>query len=162
MALKDEGNTHLLLDARIVHETQNVRLALGVVEKDARNPLFREAFFADPPKRWEARIDNMYPTVIYDDQDQQFKLWYCCYIFDENSNITPLEQRPTTVYRGGQNEDGLLYAISSDGIHWERPDLGLIEFENSTQNNLVMRVTTHGIHAGGVMKDEHDPDHNRR
>ncbi len=162
MALKDEGNTHLLLDARIVHETQNVRLALGVVEKDARNPLFREAFFADPPKRWEARIDNMYPTVIYDDQDQQFKLWYCCYIYDENSNKTPLEQRPTTVYCGGQNEDGLLYAISSNGIHWERPDLGLIEFENSTQNNLVMRVTTHGIHAGGVIKDEHDPDPTRR
>lgn len=154
--------THLFLDARIVQETNNVHLEIGVAEKDARNPLFQEAFFADPPKHWEARIDNMYPTVIYDDQEQQFKLWYCCYILDEMSNKTPRNQRPKTPYHGGENEDGLLYAVSSDGIRWVRPDLGLVEFENSTNNNILMRSTTHGIHAGGVIKDDQDPDPTRR
>ena len=44
----------------------------------------------------------------------------------------------------GEHGSGLItgpmtvcYAESADGIHWERPDLGLIEFEGSTKNNIV-------------------------
>ena len=29
------------------------------------------------------------------------------------------------------------YAESSDGIHWEKPSLGLFPFEGSTENNIV-------------------------
>ena len=29
------------------------------------------------------------------------------------------------------------YAESADGIHWEKPDLGLFEVNGSTANNLV-------------------------
>ena len=44
------------------------------------------------------------------------------------------------------NEDGTklashpayaCYAESTDGIHWNKPDLGLIAFGNSTRNNIV-------------------------
>ena len=35
---------------------------------------------------------------------------------------------------------GLAYATSDDGYTWERPDLGLIEHERSTQNNLVTDI----------------------
>ena len=34
------------------------------------------------------------------------------------------------------------YAESDDGIHWRRPDLGIIDFEGSTRNNLVMDSST--------------------
>ncbi len=30
------------------------------------------------------------------------------------------------------------YAESSDGIHWEKPELGLVEFDGSKKNNIVM------------------------
>ena len=30
-------------------------------------------------------------------------------------------------------------AISTDGIHWEKPNLGIIEFEGSTANNIVWK-----------------------
>ena len=30
------------------------------------------------------------------------------------------------------------YAESSDGIHWEKPELGLVEFDGSNKNNIVM------------------------
>ena len=30
------------------------------------------------------------------------------------------------------------YATSDDGVFWERPNLGLIEYEGSRDNNLVM------------------------
>ncbi len=151
-------NSHLLLDPRIVASTNNAKLELGTVQKHAANPLFGEDCFADPPKRWEARLDNVYPNVIYDQDDGLFKCWYKSFIYDEPSNITALAQRPKQPYGQGAREEGLLYAVSVDGIGWEKPALGIIEFEGSTANNLVMRRATHGLHAGGVFKDRRDPD----
>ena len=152
----------LLLDSRAVASTQNAKLELGTVQKQAANPLFVEEYFADPPKRWEARLDNLYPSVIFDDDDGIFKCWYKSFIYDEPSNDTALAQRPRLSYREGEREEGLLYAASSDGINWEKPALGIIEFEGSKANNLVMRRATHGIHAGGLLKDARDPDPARR
>ena len=152
----------LLLDPRNIASTQNAQLALGRVEKQAANPLFREEYFADPPKPWEARLDNVYPSVIYDEEDGCFKCWYKSFIVDASSNQTPLAERPQVPYPGGGREEGVLYATSSDGIHWRKPALGLIEFAGSRQNNIVMSRAAHGIHAGGVLKDPRDPDPARR
>ena len=45
------------------------------------------------------------------------------------------------VVRDGANthahERFLCYAESTDGVHWERPDLGLVEFDGATRNNIV-------------------------
>jgi hypothetical protein len=154
-------DSHLLLDSRIVAITANAKLELGTVQKHAANPLFVEEYFADPPKRWEARLDNVYPSVIYD-EDGVFKCWYKSFIYDKPSNRTALGQRPDKAYSEGEREEGLLYAVSSDGITWEKPPLGIIDFEGSSANNLVMRRATHGIHAGGVLKDPREPDPARR
>ncbi|MCY4071117.1 MAG: hypothetical protein OXG60_07450 [Chloroflexi bacterium] len=152
----------LALDARNFSTVEHAELQLGLVEKSERNPLFREGFFADLPRRWEARFDNVYPSVIYDEDEGLFRCWYKSFIIDQASVETPLAQRPQTCYTGGKREEGLLYATSNDGIHWEKPALGLIEFEGSRANNIVMRRATHGIHAGGVLKDPRDPDPARR
>jgi hypothetical protein len=50
---------HLVLDTRVIAESNNVRLGLGPVEKDPRNPLFA----AD--KTWENSLNNLYPNVAY-------------------------------------------------------------------------------------------------
>ena len=39
--------------------------------------------------------------------------------------------------RDGYRADRLCYAVSRDGVHWEKPALGLVEYNGSTQNNLV-------------------------
>ncbi len=152
----------LLLDPRNIVSAQNAELAPGRVEKRRANPLFREDYFADPPKPWEARLDNVYPSVIYDDEDGLFKCWYKSFLIDPSSNNTPLSERPHVPYPGGGREEGLLYAESTDGIHWRKPELGLIEFSGSRRNNIVMSRAEHGIHAGGVLKDSRDPDPARR
>jgi len=152
----------LLLDPRNLSTTQNAELTLGRVEKQAANPLFREDYFADPPKPWEARLDNVYPSVIYDEAEGIFKCWYKSFLVDPCSNSTPLAERPGAPYPGGGREEGVLYAESTDGIHWRKPELGLIEFAGTRQNNIVMRRAIHGIHAGGVLKDLRDPDPARR
>ena len=41
------------------------------------------------------------------------------------------------------------YAESRDGIHWNRPDLGLVEFQGSKTNNIVLQ--TAGFHDGNLM-----------
>ena len=41
----------------------------------------------------------------------------------------------------GQNSReplSIAYLYSDDGIHWERPNLGICEFQGSTENNIVM------------------------
>ncbi|MCY3977755.1 MAG: hypothetical protein OXG23_06620 [Chloroflexi bacterium] len=152
----------LLLDPRAVASSTKAKLKLGAITKQPANPLFSEEYFARPPKPWEARLDNVYPNVIYDDEDGLFKCWYKSFIYDGLSNRTPLAQRPQQAYGESEREEGLLYATSVDGIYWEKPALGLIDFEGSKANNLVMRRATHGLHAGGVLKDARDPDPARR
>ena len=152
----------LLLDPRNISAAHNARLALGRVEKHPANPLFREEYFADPPKPWEARLDNVYPSVIYDEEEGLYKCWYKTFLRDRDSNRTPLADRPRVSYRGGGREEGVLYAESSDGILWRKPELGLVEFAGSRRNNIVMSRATHGIHAGGVLKDWRDSDPARR
>lgn len=44
------------------------------------------------------------------------------------------------------------YAESPDGIHWTKPDLGLIEFEGSKHNNIVWKEPS--IHSFSVFRDD--------
>ena len=52
------------------------------------------------------------------------------------------------------SDGGLLYARSSDGLAWEKPNLGLVEAFGSTQNNIVYH-TGGGPAQTGVFFDEH-------
>lgn len=56
--------------------------------------------------------------------------------------------RDGNLYRGW---GGNRYFESGDGLHWRKPDLGLIEFEGSKQNNLINRS------PGTVFKDPSAP-----
>ena len=46
------------------------------------------------------------------------------------------------------------YAESDDGIHWERPELNLVEFDGSTANNILLgRDERFGLHTLTPFKD---------
>ena len=53
---------------------------------------------------------------------------------------------------------GVCYAISEDGISWEKPELGLVEFQGSKANNIVLR----GPHGAGIRRDKRETDPQRR
>ena len=60
---------------------------------------------------------------------------------------------------GGGDEPharSVCYAVSPDGLNWERRNTGLFEWDGSRQNNIVMP----GAHAG-VMIDPNGPDEHR-
>jgi hypothetical protein len=48
---------------------------------------------------------------------------------------------------GVSNPVVICYAQSADGIHWTRPDLGLVAFQGSTKNNIILdKIGTGGCH----------------
>ena len=61
----------------------------------------------------------------------------------------------------------IAYAESTDGIHWDRPNFGLVEFRGNRDNNLVsIEPADHPFAVANdyvsVLKDEADPDPGRR
>ncbi len=137
----------LVLDPRVIAETTNVRLTLGNVQKEPRNPLFQ----ADQP--WENALNNLYPNVTYDAEARLFKLWYKDMLPDRD--VIAKMMPPRVVIRTGWL---LLYATSRDGLAWDKPALDLYGFDGSTQNNIVARDTANT----GVFKDVFDRNPARR
>ena len=140
---------YLVLDSRIIESTKNAELTLGEVRKEKSNPLFVE----DRP--WEPRYDNMYPNVIYDEEENLYKCWYCPFIVDQRTTETHLDRRkpsltPYMNARPAGREEALLYATSKDGINWTKPNLGIVNFNGNSNNNIVSR----GLSGAGVIKDE--------
>ena len=79
------------------------------------NPAMRtNAPVLTPEKPWESHGCSN-PTVMLD--EGVYKMWY-----------------------SANGEDGVArdcYATSTDGIHWERPNLGLIDYQGSRNNNII-------------------------
>jgi len=65
-----------------------------------------------------------------------------------------------TRYEHLEVKKGMALAISTDGLHWEKPELGLVEFEGSKRNNLF--PTPDGARLWNVVYDPDDPDSSRR
>ena len=82
---------------------------------DWTNPLSLES-----PSGWD---NNAILGISIIQEDGLYKLWY-------SANPSP----------GANHCIG--YASSVDGINWETPSLGLIEFEGDTDNNIVLQGST--------------------
>lgn len=135
-----------------------IRACKGVKDRE-NNPMFREDFFSQPPRKWEVRYDNGYPNVIYDPREKLYRLYYTLFSKDPDSAGTSLEERAHKHYTPrGDRITSTAYAESRDGIHWEKPSLGLVEFEGSRDNNLLMMYA----HGTSVMLDEQEVDPAKR
>lgn len=159
-----ERDRYLLLDSRIIDSAENSRLTIGKVQKYKDNPLFEE------DKPWEQRFDNLYANVIFDEEEQIYKCWYSPFIVDRSAKGMTLEQREEAKrYRTRKDREmAICYATSKDGIAWDKPELGNVEYEGCKANNILWRGTSDrkhlwgGPHGSGVFKDLHDPDPKRR
>ena len=81
-----------------------------------------------------------------------FKIWYC--VIRDNLRHGYSDAR-------GEEAFALCYATSTDGLHWDKPILNLVEEDGSTANNLVWPFYRWGG-GHGVFKDAVDPDPERR
>ncbi len=152
-----KSDRHLLLDSRIIDKLDNLELTVGVVDKHPSNPLFGE------DKPWEPRFDNPYCSVIYDREEKIWKCWYSIFIRSGGRGKFPgeglaSEKRAWVKWREGKRVFGVCYATSKDGLKWTKPELGLIDYNGSKKNNIVIEYN-HGV---AVMKDLREKDPKKR
>ena len=137
----------LFVDDHVVDTADGLHRTVHQWQKHPQNPVLR------PDKPWEfgGNYINTHGSVIYDQEKKLFKSWYWT-LNDEDSVI------PTSQIKS------MCYATSTDGIHWEKPNVGLFEFQGSKNNNMVMASARDVINSlptlftYGAIKTPWDPD----
>ena len=97
----------LFLDPEEIDSTGNVQLVV--------NPPQNQRIVLSADRAWESMFIAFYLTVIED--DGKLRMWYTC--------------------RDKERQGGVAYAESTDGVNWEKPNLGIVEYHGSKHNNLV-------------------------
>ena len=151
--------TQHFFDSAFTRAIKNVEVVPGKATKHPA-PLFTEGCFSDPCLPWEVRYDNGYPNVFYDPNCRFYRCYYTGIVYDETSSSTTLAERATGIrYKSrGLRLTALLYAESKDGIHWNRPNMGVTELAGSRNNNII-RLYAHG---SCVFMDSHESDPAKR
>ena len=74
---------------------------------------------------WDTEKMEMfsYNNVLYDEEEKLFKMWYVV-----------MGQRPDEYWERGRKT---AYATSTDGIHWEKPVMNMVDVRGSTENNYI-------------------------
>jgi hypothetical protein len=146
--LYDPG-LHLFVDHSEVHQLWGVEPRLVQLRKHPEPVLV-----ADQP--WEAgkRVQT-WGSVLRNPSTGLLEMYYL--VFD----ATPPEP-------GHLCKSFMCLALSRDGIHWEKPTLGVYEFEGSRENNIIfMFVPPHddlynNLDGVSILRDETEPDPQRR
>lgn len=125
--------------------THNLRLEMQQPEKYPDNPVVRRG----PPGTPDEFGVQFYGSIIRD--NDLFRLWYVAVDRELERN-----SRCVRCWRPA-------YAESRDGIHWEKPDLGLVEYKGNKTNNLVrIDPAPLGMINLKVLHEPDDPDPGRR
>ena len=147
----------LLFDSHLVETYRNLPRTLHQPVMHSANPVFT---WKHP---WEYAAVLLWGTVLFDEEDQRFKMWYMTW-GNEAGGALPGYKTP------------VCYATSVDGLKWERPQFTHCPFQlqNPTdpdgpprtypKNNIVFNlpVSADGMDSPTIVKDVHDPDPQRR
>ena len=125
------GTKQLFIDDVLIAGRRDVTLTLNPPDKTGE-----PCIVADRP--WETFYAGGWNTVMED--GGSYKMWY------EASTLNPKKRHMQM----------LALATSTDGVRWEKPKLGVTEFNGSTDNNLVLLDT-----VGTVFLDPKSSDGNR-
>ena len=102
-----------------------------------------------PDRPWEGNI-VMAGAVLRHPETGSFQMWY-----DSLDKRAEAEQ--------GFGEQNICYAVSRDGIHWDKPVVGDVEYRGSKENNIVMgRGALRFVGNTGVVFDPEEPNEEQR
>ncbi|MFA6244138.1 MAG: hypothetical protein WC655_24565 [Candidatus Hydrogenedentales bacterium] len=105
----DVGNRpQLFIDSRFIAESNNVTLTM--------NPPAKAGTVLLPDKPWESGEIGFCVSVLQD--GGEYKMWYLA--------------------RDAANTYCVCFARSNDGRTWEKPNLGLFDYQGSKENNIVL------------------------
>ncbi|MFN0166111.1 MAG: hypothetical protein ACKV22_06740 [Bryobacteraceae bacterium] len=109
----------LFVDDVLIEEMASLSKVVTRPEKFIDNPVLR------PDRPWEPQLGekNAYgigaagQAVLYDAEERLFKIWYLC--------------------SGPPGRSFWCYATSPDGLRWEKPNLGIFDYQGSKKNNIA-------------------------
>ena len=117
----NDPNLHLFVDD---HEVQHYKNLLRVLNKPKKYPI--PVVGVDKP--WEGCRTQAWGSVIQE-PDGLLRMWYFSFP----------SRAPDQLDCGGY-----CYAESRDGIHWDKPPLGVAEFRGSRENNIWYPMSPDG------------------
>ena len=120
------------------------RLQIGLVEGVNPYKGHRVAMERGGPGTPDSRVVKYYGAVCQ--VEDELRLWYLGH-GDIDGEPTPAQ---------------VCYAVSTDGVNWEKPELGLVEFNGSKRNNLLPFEAQGTPGSCSVLYDPEDPDPARR
>ncbi|HEX4130775.1 MAG TPA: hypothetical protein VHZ24_12090 [Pirellulales bacterium] len=106
---------HLFLDPAFIDESDGVALHA--------NPPQRRDVVIRHDRPWEKLMISFFLTVL--DERDKLRMWYIC--------------------RDAQNRPNVAYAESTDGLAWTKPNMGIVDYDGSTANNLVGMSSLEGV-----------------
>jgi hypothetical protein len=140
--------TLLAIDDVSIPFRQNLFLQMYAAARCPENPVVRRGEKGKP----DDYCADYYGTVLR--QDGKYRMWYFAYD-DEATDALMQGGIPT-----GQR---LAYAESEDGIHWVKPNLGLVNYRGNKNNNLlaVDPPDFYGL-AGAILYDLEETEPSRQ
>ena len=106
------SNKQLFIDRRFIEKSERIKL-------NVNPPVKRPGAVLESDKPWDA-FNLIYYSIAKD--GDVYKMWYQAYDDDQ--------------WGGGTSR--MCYAVSQDGLHWEKPNLGLVEYKGSKENNILL------------------------
>ena len=139
---RESGRSFLFADLLEVADMHNARLVVNAATKHSANPVLRPGVLGS----WDSMQATPWQgTVIWDSDEHVFKCWYMGIDAEE----------------AGIQQPRVGYAVSSDGIAWEKPSLGVCDYKGSRDNNMLVDNTPRRTN-GACLKDPGDDDPARR
>ncbi|MES2507604.1 MAG: hypothetical protein V4599_12940 [Verrucomicrobiota bacterium] len=139
-----QATTLFAFDNVSIPHSQNLRLEMRQPKKHPGNPVLTRGQPGTP----DAKGVQFYGSVLR--EQSKFRLWYVAFDDDSANSVASSRWRAA-------------YAESDDGVHWVKPNLGLVSYRGSKNNNLIHTDPSPlGFVNIKVLADPEDPDPARR
>ncbi|MCF7709115.1 MAG: hypothetical protein K9N52_09485 [Verrucomicrobia bacterium] len=119
------GHWRLFVDDHYIAAKNNVSRNYHPFNKHSDNPLIVGN------KPWEDGDIYLYGTVLPSEDGNGYRMWY-------------------QALPGNSDKPAVLYATSEDGIHWEKPELGVYPRNGSKSNNILLADDQGGFMASVI------------
>jgi len=127
--LDDRDN--YFIDDELIAEKHGVEQIIPVARKHPDNPVLR------PDRPWADDMVLLYGSVLREPDTGRFRMWYLGRNFEDRNPLRTI----------------VCYAESADGVHWEKPELGLCDYGGSRANNIVLLNHGGGLDTLTVLRD---------
>lgn len=109
---------YFLCDERVTEDRWLVERFITPLKKQGETPLIVKEF------EWEGTGPYLNGSVLYDPAESVYRMWYSVWNSHNYYNKLPFSYN-------------ICYADSKDGIHWEKPALGVFQQESDPRNNCI-------------------------